>query len=188
MVRLVNASFRRAFSGAFLLAFTPITWPRAATPAGTTTSPPTAISPVTTAVKTSPVLVFGSSGLSNRTVITEPAGMSTVRILSGMGPACEPGSDWGWVAGCWAAVSCSLLRQPTMTKTAHRDSEVRFIEVRFNRKAAINHEPGYGAAAATLCGHWSSVGCHVLSGLYSSIFFTILSESGPRSFWYTVPS
>ena len=41
----------------------------------------------------------------------------------------------------------------------------------------------YGVTAATLCGHSSSVGCQVLSGLYSSISFTILRESGPRSFW-----
>src|SRR5580700_8223316 len=115
MVRLVNASFRRAFSGAFLLAFTPITLPRAATPAGTTTSPPTAMSPVTTAVKTSPVLVFGSSGLSNRTVITEPAGMITVRGLSKMGPACKADCDCG--AGCWA---CSQL---LVAETAHDDQD-----------------------------------------------------------------
>ena len=49
--------------------------------------------------------------------------------------------------------------------TANRNSENRFIEVLFDRKAAINYEAGYGAAAATLSGHWSSVGCQVLSGL-----------------------
>jgi hypothetical protein len=107
--------------------------------------------------------------------------MTAVRGLSGMSPACETDCDWG--AGCWAAVSCLLLREATMNKTANRDSEVRFIEVLLDRKAAINYEAGYGAAAATLDGHSSSVGFQVLSGLYSSISFTIFSESGPRSFW-----
>src|ERR1700746_159724 len=36
--------------------------------------------------------------------------------------------------------------------------------------------------AKTSGGHWSSVRCQVLSGLYRSMFFTILSDSGPRSF------
>jgi hypothetical protein len=36
--------------------------------------------------------------------------------------------------------------------------------------------------AETSAGHWSSVGCQVLSGLYRSMFLTILRESGPRSF------
>ena len=31
-------------------------------------------------------------------------------------------------------------------------------------------------------GHWSSVRCQVLSGLYRSMFLARLSESGPRSF------
>ena len=36
--------------------------------------------------------------------------------------------------------------------------------------------------------HLSSVRCHVLSGLYSFMFWKISRVFGPKSFWYTIPS